>query len=177
MEIIHPTFRRVKGRAVWIPHNGPASLMSLSIEQTGSMQHDYRYEVRNNLGHINVVYSALYEFSKNPRVVLGCSCMQYRPEMKRCKHGRFVAEVVLNLRKDEWYFERTAEIGGKRIRQLDPDDECPICLEPLADDNKGADCSECTKCHHWIHTSCIKLAFENQKGRACPLCREDWTLR
>ena len=49
----------------------------------------------------------------------------------------------------------------------DPEDTCPVCLDPLHPCHKRC---ACTPCGHWFHDICLRRWC--QVSPSCPLCRQ-----
>ena len=67
--------------------------------------------------------------------------------------------------------------GGKSPEEI-PNEDCPICLEPLNSKNPkpqyGCSCGyypkKLKKCSHWMHVSC--QIDKNPNWKECPICKQ-----
>lgn len=58
---------------------------------------------------------------------------------------------------------------GPEISSHKATQECPICLEPMLEDQKLT--TYCTPCNHTFHENCIKGWLKIKQN--CPLCRRE----
>lgn len=63
----------------------------------------------------------------------------------------------------------------EKFESCEPDNECPICLNPINDEDRVV-----LKCKHAFHYNCIMTIFKNDKSyyyktkkNICPYCRGD----
>jgi hypothetical protein len=117
--------------------------------------------------------------------LMTCTCPDYTRRRAFCKHLLNLLLKVLhvaqekvfqnNLRCDSSYFELCEQFLAKQSlppREVEPDDDCPVCLERLL--VSGESLISCCTCRKSVHTDCYQkcVAFISK----CVYCRSDWSL-
>jgi hypothetical protein len=149
-------------------------------------------EVRFSVQGTSNKYEVAWEYKKvegDWRHLFRCSCPDHVNRQTRCKHIYFCFSRVLKLDPDKLdnvtieqlissisaYVRRRRDLSAQNEgdrRQIGPDDECPICFEPLANE---ATVWCMNSCRNNIHKGCM-LSWIQASGTTCPLCRAEWSM-
>lgn len=93
-------------------------------------------------------------------------------------HGRYVNSAIYNIKKklliDKFTgIVETPEISAPQNGKIIIDDDCPICLMEM---HENENLHRCYQCHKYFHMECITVWKNMSTAGTCPYCRSDLKL-